>query len=486
MIIEGDFFFQGMPRWNLGWPTPNYAGAFIATLLPWCWIGGSQKPEVGGQGLKDRLGWLGAVWRERWRVAWLGAEAIGFFLFAKTYSRGALVALAAAALFFIAASGWSELKASWRIWLLRCLLLTACVVGTGFSGRIDPVQTATDGAVVNRLDLWRGGLAMIAAAPLSGWGAGESGRAYMNWFQDVDRTEGYATMVNSYLHVGVEHGLWTMALVFAVVIWLLAVAWREGRSRTPFVAAMGASLAAWAIANVFTTLWIDPRLWIVPAIAGFGLMWQGARCINGRAHMRTAAASVGVSLLAVMAIYGAGGWLGSSRTEQVSSGSFGAVGMTHSGSSDGQSKTWHVWPDAAVLGTAPGKELRRWLKTKPLDVRMVVHRAAALQPGDAHAYVDGVMLFGRQVGRLASQGMSAGRALWLIHPLAPPPSRIEKTDNRNRPTKTVVVLPEIDEAGNGAVWRAWAERTGAQVLASPMCGLDIRARWPGDFRHNTL
>jgi hypothetical protein len=33
MILDGDFYYYGLLRWNLGWPTPNYAGAFVATLL---------------------------------------------------------------------------------------------------------------------------------------------------------------------------------------------------------------------------------------------------------------------------------------------------------------------------------------------------------------------------------------------------------------------------------------------------------------------
>lgn len=33
IFIEGEFFSGGHLRWNLGWPTPNYAGAFLVTLL---------------------------------------------------------------------------------------------------------------------------------------------------------------------------------------------------------------------------------------------------------------------------------------------------------------------------------------------------------------------------------------------------------------------------------------------------------------------
>lgn len=33
MIIDGKIFLRRALRWNLGWPTPNYGGAFFVTLL---------------------------------------------------------------------------------------------------------------------------------------------------------------------------------------------------------------------------------------------------------------------------------------------------------------------------------------------------------------------------------------------------------------------------------------------------------------------
>lgn len=30
-----DYFFNDHLRWNLGWDTPNQAGAFLVSLLPW-------------------------------------------------------------------------------------------------------------------------------------------------------------------------------------------------------------------------------------------------------------------------------------------------------------------------------------------------------------------------------------------------------------------------------------------------------------------
>ena len=79
MIFGGDFFYNGLLRWNLGWPTPNYAGAFVATLLALAF----------------------AFSGSRWRWTALAVEAGGLFLLAKTYSRGAVVAWVAAWVFAV-------------------------------------------------------------------------------------------------------------------------------------------------------------------------------------------------------------------------------------------------------------------------------------------------------------------------------------------------------------------------------------------------
>ena len=211
MILEGEFFSGDHLRWNIGWPTPNYAGAFLVTLLALTFVFSSS----------------------RWRWAFLLAEVGGLFLLAKSYSRGAVVAWGLAWLFGVVASHVWRNPAQRLVWAARASAMVVMLLAAGFgwsraevAKNADVVSTTQDGSVVNRLALWRGGLKMIVSAPLTGWGAGESGRAYMNWFQDVDRDEGFTTMVNSYLHVAVEHGLPILVVVGWIGAWLLLVAWR--------------------------------------------------------------------------------------------------------------------------------------------------------------------------------------------------------------------------------------------------------------------
>ena len=346
-------------------------------------------------------------------------------------------------------------------------------------------SAAEDGSVVNRLALWRGGLKMVAAAPLTGWGAGESGRAYMNWYQDLDRDEGYTTMVNSYLHVAVEHGLPVLGIVFWIGIWLLLMAWRGARddtnanssalgiTRPTLMMGAGASFVAWMGANVFTTLWIEPKLWLVPMVAGLSLFWRAWRLDLRRLVLLTVG-SLGLALLATCGLYSAGRWLSQNQSLEIIPS---VDGMVTVGSEiPGQTgKTWHVWSDTTVAGLTPGKEMRRWLLTQPQGTRLISRRADSLRAEDPRLQADGVMLFGRQVERLGHGFAPDCRELWLIHPLGSPP--VGQTFAM-RDAVITVLLPAVDETGNGLAWRRWATQNGARVAESASSGLDIRAAWP--------
>jgi len=481
MTIEGEFYSGGHLRWNLGWPTPNYAGAFLVTLLALVWIFSGS----------------------RWRWAYFATEAGGLFLLAKSYSRGAVVAWGAAWLFGVIASrGWRH-PAERLVWAARVGVLAVMMViaGFGWSRAVEKtagpqddkttgkritaseVPSAEDGSVVNRLALWRGGMKMIAAAPLVGWGAGESGRAYMNWYQAMDRDEGYTTMVNSYLHVAVEHGLPALVAVLWVGAWLLLVAWSGARDAAhthngalgttrPTLMAAGASLVAWAISNVFTTLWIEPKLWVVPTIASLLLVWGACKTPVIRLVSLTAA-SLAIAVFAAAGLYGAGWWLLEKQALAFIPGKNGSVVLAADGSS---SAAWHAWPDPVVLGPTPGKEFRRWLERRSTCIPLIVHRAAPLQPGEVQAGAGCILLFGRQAERIGEDYASACHELWLIHPTVPPPASGKGPSQS--PPMTTVVLPQIDEAGNGPSWRHWAKDNGARVVESPASGLDIRAVWP--------
>lgn len=234
--------------------------------------------------------------------------------------------------------------------------------------------------------------------------------------------------------------------------------------------AAGASLVAWMMANVFTTLWIEPRLWVVPTIAAFVLVWCGWKNSSIRLVPLTVA-SLGITIVAASGLYGAGRWLLRGQSRAIIPGRNGSVMLASAGSTGA---VWHAWPDPSVLGPTPGKELRRWFECRSANIRLVAHRAAPLQPGEVPVGATGLWLFGRQAERVGPDFPPACRELWLIHPTVPPP------DESSKPSAEMItiLLPQIDEAGNGPAWREWAEKNDARVLESPSCGLDIRAVWP--------
>jgi hypothetical protein len=151
----------------------------------------------------------------------------------------------------------------------------------------------------------------------------------------------------------------------------------------------------------------------------------------------------------------------------------GAISVRARTKSTGEKTTWHLWSDPAVLGPTPGKELRRWFARMPASPQWVVHRADAAVKWNHPNDDTGVILMGRQAERLMIDGALGSRPLRLVHPLgAPPPGPVNSAGNAE------LILPAIDEAGNGIAWRAWAAGSGARVSVSPGVGLDIRAAWP--------
>ncbi|MGH8021774.1 MAG: O-antigen ligase family protein [Opitutaceae bacterium] len=506
MTVESDFFFRGLERWNLGWPTPNFAGAWLATLLPLCWV-------------------CSIKWGTRHHrfigAAVLLAEMVLWFALCKTYSRGGLLAAVAGACVFMGVRFIGRCEIVWPAFLrvsLRAATIAVLLLATGFVGRVTPAYTLDDESALNRLELWERGTVMMASAPLLGWGDGESGRAYMNWFQPVDRTEGYATMVNSFLHVGVEHGLLALAIIVGMGAGVLTLAVLLGREsegwESRLAAVAGASLFAWAVANVFSTLWIDWRLWIVPSFAVLVVAFAAWRVRRFRWR-----ATLGVGALAGLAcpvgLFALGMEWVKQRPLRIEPVSDGAVLVRREG--EEAQRIWHVWPDAEVLGRTPGKEIRRWIEDSGSPGYMVVH--SPVRAIDISARPDlsakAVVLFGRQAERLDEQTAGVAQKVVLIHPIGSVPSldvkpelgdaskdewpaagaagslpsraglqesgeqsSLQPPDVGCYSRQLAIVLPGIDQRGDRAAWRAWAESVGAKIVLSNGVGTDIRAAWP--------
>jgi len=165
--------------------------------------------------------------------------------FGEDVFKGAVLAWSAAWAFGVVSRGQFLKSQEWCLWLGRIVALGFILYFVGFqwsrAGSSFSDLATVDRSVGNRVELWGGGLKMIAASPWRGWGAGESGRAYLNWFQDLERAERFTTMVNSYLSVAVEYGLPTFSLTLFILCLPVVYTWHFARSGN------GVSLAAGAV-----------------------------------------------------------------------------------------------------------------------------------------------------------------------------------------------------------------------------------------------
>lgn len=124
-----------------------------------------------------------------------------------------------------------------------------------------------DRSISNRFVLWKAAPTMMVDAP-GGWGFGESGKAYMDWYQPLDRNESYRTLVNSHLTWLVEFG-WIGRFLYIfgwLAVFLICLPTSGNRwLAVPLGVCISLFTGAW-----FSSVAESPWLWIVPVIA---LLW---------------------------------------------------------------------------------------------------------------------------------------------------------------------------------------------------------------------
>lgn len=243
--MEGIFYFGDQLRWNLGFETPNIAGAMVAVAIAFLLPFTSKIPDK-----KRRLFAFAVL---------LAVEISLWFVLAKTYSRGALVA---AGICFVCCTAFMLFRTESKCRILGIALAKAVAVSvillyTGFSNRISPEYIGNDGSTSGRIALWTGGLKMVAQAPVCGWGVDKSGEEYINWYQDFSDERKYAGMVNSYLHIAVERGFPALFAALSILAFLFFADFRLWRKNGDlFALALGLALLSLCVSNVFSTLWI--------------------------------------------------------------------------------------------------------------------------------------------------------------------------------------------------------------------------------------
>jgi hypothetical protein len=266
------------PEYRLDWfgagpSSPNKTGALLALLFIAAWY-----PAF-------RFHW------GYWLSLPLGLISGGLLL--QTESRGALVAVACGMLLVIGCwllvgrrvvggmegnapsfppaerAATTERCPPLKIWIRVSVGLLALVVLTiysnqlGVNSRMTEMTSGGDESANVRVRLYSAGFQMIAAAP-QGWGSGEAGDVYAQWYQVVGDSRSYLSLVNSHLTWMSDYGILFQFGYIAGWCAVLLMLWP-----VPWTPLRGISFAVWlalGICGFFSSVLTLPWLWVLPVL----------------------------------------------------------------------------------------------------------------------------------------------------------------------------------------------------------------------------
>jgi hypothetical protein len=236
---------------------------------------------------------------------------------------------------------WAVVAAVW--------VIVGASVYLGATHRFGQGVAQEDRSITHRIELWKVAPRMIMDAP-GGWGLGNAGQAYMEWYQPLERTEFYRTLVNSHLTWLVELA-WPWRVLY-LLGWstVLALCWpttRESWLIVPF-----AVWVSFAIGAFFSSVAESTWLWIVPGLLLLAVLIQ--RFTKGWPPLGRWV----YPPLATLAIIGvvAGS---AAQTKAI------PISYHNGGVKLGSGEpALRVFPSPAVFGNCPGRSLREyWLST---------------------------------------------------------------------------------------------------------------------------
>lgn len=455
-----EYFYGETLRWSFGFENPNKAAVIFACAVPLLWC----------------------LWQLSWRLGnkWLKVPALlvtaggllgAWYCLIMTYSRGGLVA-AAAALFYLVARAllqmgkreisWHKRGEVWLSLLLAGVLAGVLAGGTMWNGLGSRSTEALgkDASVGNRMELWNSALQM-AAENVHGFGTGKSGEQYMQWYQPLERQEGYRTMVNSYLTFLVEQGwLWSGAvLVGFVLFWV----WTRPRSGEAVTVALRASILAFLVAGIFSTTMEDWRLWILPAacIVILVTLAVGQRKRLEKSHLLATGGSVLAGCAALFVV----GILKSGR-DPLKRG-FGGDGENRSVTSLAPAaptaRSVGFIVDEAVMGDQSARLLRELALGANVEILL----------GGRAKDADRILCAGKSVH---SHGDFQQKPLLLLAPEKMLDEELTLLAARSKPAE--ILLPEIDEDGRVGFWDEVTEGAlAANFQKTALSGVGNRVDW---------
>ncbi len=251
-----DFLFT---EYRLDWfgagpSSPNKTGALLAIFFVAAW-------------------WPALRWR---RGFWLSlglAFAAAVFLL-QTESRGALVAAGAGLVLVVGGSGLNRLNtlkgrlmpgvSFWGRTASIAVLLVVLLFYSqqlGVNDRMTTMTSGDDESANVRVALYSAGLQMIAAAP-QGWGTGQAGDAYGQWYQEIGDNRSYLSLVNSHLTWMAEGGMLFQFLYIAGWCLMLMLCWP-----VPWTPLRASAFALWVtlwLCGLFSSVLPLVWLWLIP------------------------------------------------------------------------------------------------------------------------------------------------------------------------------------------------------------------------------
>ena len=366
--------------------------------------------------------------------------------------------------FRTASGAWRGLGSA-KFWFSILLLLP--LVGFGvWSGAAERSASAlgADASVTHRFDLWRAGLQMAFENP-AGYGSGQSGSSFMQWYQALGRTEGYRTMVNSYLTFLVEQGWvhFAMAVFVALSFWFYTAPQADGKE---IQTALRGAILAFLLAGFFSTTMEDWRLWVIPGGCAFVLagLWLLAR--GWRGGLRPLCWAL-CATLALGCGLGVAGLLESrrdsvKRTFARTAGRCGVVSVAPNHRKTTKTIAFHS--DEAVIGTMFGRRMRS----------MALECGAEIHLGDQPGVSPDLVV-------LAGDAVSSSSAMADVPLLLLAPAKMEEEKARailGRKSRVLLLLPEIDEDGRSAFWRRFAEKSPREGLrCQTLSGVGTQVDW---------
>ncbi|MCE0499227.1 MAG: O-antigen ligase family protein [Methylacidiphilales bacterium] len=464
MDSDVEYYYNDALRWTFGFDNPNKAAVIFACLFPLTWLLWSLTWKIKSPWFR----WPGILFTS-------GIVLVNAFCLFKTYSRGGVVAALVGGLYLLWKStyfdsGWLRGLHSGKTYAgsILGILLIVLFVWTGLGDRsIEPVTTG-DASVGHRLVLWRSALEMAVDNP-SGFGTGRSGETYMQWYEPLDMSASYRTMVNSYLTFLVEQG-WLLSaflLITFLVFWFWAIPQKSQSFNFEIIVGLRASIVAFLVTGLFSTVMEEPLLWIIPGIcAGVLIVWCLLLRISLSLNKLLGASIGGLTVLACLFIGGISQRHFDPLTHQCGLMNGSQTVVEIGKRTPNVTQTWVVVPDKKILGDDYGKLLRQLVLQA--DIHLKIQDKTSPIPSDSP-----LLLVGEAV---QATPISSSLPVVFLSPSIVPDGQAAQWV-KSCPHLSMF-LPGIDEDGRAGFWQNCADTAKLdQHAVNTLDGVGLRIDW---------